>query len=56
MSVPVGAIVIAAVSVAMSLLGLELGQRLGKVAERWSEEIGGAVLMVVGVAIAVRLL
>jgi manganese efflux pump family protein len=55
-SVPVGATVIAAVSVAMSLLGLELGQRLGKVAERWSEEIGGAVLMLVGVAIAVRLL
>lgn len=55
-SVLVGATVIAAVSVTMSLLGLELGQRLGKVAEKWSEEIGGAVLMLVGVAIAVRLL
>ena len=40
----------------MSLVGLELGGRLGGLAEKWSEEIGGVVLIVVGVAISVRLL
>src|SRR5260370_31079642 len=40
------------VSVVMSLVGLELGHTLGKRAEAWSEEIGGAVLILVGVAIA----
>ena len=41
--------------VGMSLVGLELGQRLGGVVEKWSEEIGGAVLILVGAAIALRL-
>src|ERR1700694_2071210 len=45
-----------AVSVAMSLAGLELGHRLGRRVEGWSEEIGGAVLILVGVAIALGLL
>jgi len=49
------AVVIAVVSVSMSLVGLELGQQLGGVVEKWSEEIGGAVLMLVGAAIALRL-
>jgi putative Mn2+ efflux pump MntP len=40
------------VSVVMSLAGLELGHRLGRRAEAWSEEIGGGVLILVGVAIA----
>ena len=44
------------VSVVMALAGLELGHRLGKRAEAWSEEIGGAVLILVGVAIAVGVL
>lgn len=44
------------VSVVMSLAGLELGHRLGKRAEAWSEEIGGAVLILVGVAIAAGVL
>ena len=44
------------VSIVMSLLGLELGHRLGKRAEAWSEEIGGGVLVAVGVAIAVGVL
>jgi putative Mn2+ efflux pump MntP len=48
--------VIAIVSVAMSLVGLELGARLGRTTERWSEEIGGAVLIIVGIALATRLL
>src|SRR5438270_8546353 len=44
------------VSILMSLLGLELGHRLGKTVEAWSEEIGGGVLILVGVAIAIGVL
>jgi putative Mn2+ efflux pump MntP len=44
------------VSVIMALVGLELGHRLGKRVEAWSEEIGGGVLILVGVAIAVGVL
>jgi putative Mn2+ efflux pump MntP len=44
------------VSIVMSLVGLELGHRLGKRAEAWSEEIGGAVLILVGIAIAIGVL
>jgi putative Mn2+ efflux pump MntP len=40
----------------MSLIGLELGNRLGAHVEAWSEELGGAVLIGVGVAIATGLL
>jgi putative Mn2+ efflux pump MntP len=43
---------IAAVSVGMSLIGLELGSRLGEHTGRYSELVGGIVLIVVGVAIA----
>jgi manganese efflux pump family protein len=45
-----------AVSVVMSLVGLELGNRLGKRIEGLSEEIGGTVLILVGIAIATGLL
>jgi putative Mn2+ efflux pump MntP len=51
-----GAIVIAVVSVLMSLLGLEVGTRLGTLVEKWSGEFGGVVLVLVGIAIATRLL
>ncbi|TMD30683.1 MAG: manganese efflux pump [Chloroflexi bacterium] len=44
------------ISVAMSLVGLELGSRLGTRVEAWSEELGGAVLILVGIAIAAGLL
>jgi putative Mn2+ efflux pump MntP len=44
-------LLIAIVSVGLSLLGLELGNRLGAVVERRSGEFGGAVLIVVGIAI-----
>jgi manganese efflux pump family protein len=44
------------VSIVMALAGLELGHRLGKRVEAWSEEIGGGVLILVGVAIAVGVL
>lgn len=54
-SVAVAAGVIAIVSVGMSLVGLELGQRLGRVVERWSEEVGGVVLILVGATIALGL-
>jgi manganese efflux pump family protein len=47
-----GAIVIGAVSVVMSLAGLELGGRIGATAGRRGEQIGGAILVGVGVAIA----
>jgi putative Mn2+ efflux pump MntP len=50
--VVLAAVLIAAVSVAMSLVGLEVGNRLGASVERWSAEIGGIVLILVGVAIA----
>lgn len=45
------AFVIAAVSVLMSLVGLELGNRLGVRFEKWSEEIGAAILILVGIAL-----
>jgi putative Mn2+ efflux pump MntP len=45
-------VVIAVVSVAMSLVGLEIGTRLGESVEQWSGKLGGAVLVLVGVAIA----
>ncbi len=44
------------VSVGMSLVGLELGHQLGTRVEAFSEELGGAVLIVVGVAIALGVL
>lgn len=50
------AIVFGVVSILMSLIGLELGHRLGKPVEKWSEEIGGGVLILVGVAIAIGVL
>jgi Predicted membrane protein len=50
------AVTMGAVSVAMSLVGLELGHRLGRRVEEWSEEIGGAVLILVGISIATGLL
>lgn len=50
------AIVFGVVSILMSLIGLELGHHLGKPVEKWSEEIGGGVLILVGVAIAIGVL
>ncbi len=47
-----GAIVIGAVSVVLSLAGLELGGRIGTRAGRRGEQIGGAILVGVGVALA----
>ena len=44
------------ISVGMSLAGLELGSRLGSRVEAWSEELGGAVLILVGLALAIGVL
>ena len=55
-SVAIAAIVIAVVSVGMSLVGLEIGSRLGALVEKWSAELGGTVLILVGVAIATGIL
>jgi putative Mn2+ efflux pump MntP len=51
-NVAVAAIVIGVVSVALSLLGLELGSRIGTRAGDRGELIGGIVLIGVGIAIA----
>src|ERR1700694_1813283 len=50
------AITMGVVSVVMSLIGLELGYRLGAVVEARAEELGGVVLIGVGVALAAGLM
>lgn len=45
-------IIIALVSVGMSLVGLEIGRKMGRSVERWSGEVGGAILIIVGILIA----
>jgi len=52
----VSATVIGAISVAMSLTGLELGARIGTRTGRYGEYLSGAILILVGVAIAAGLL
>ena len=51
-SVATGAILIGSISVAMSLIGLELGGLLGRWAGRRSEQVSGLILILVGAAIA----
>jgi len=51
-----GAIVTGLVSVLLSLAGLELGGRIGATAGRRGEQIGGAILVGVGVALAAGVL
>jgi len=50
------AVTMAVVSVGLSLLGLELGSRLGSRVGEYSEMAGGAVLVLVGVALGVGLI
>jgi len=50
------AVTMAVVSVALSLLGLELGSRLGARVGEYSEEAGGVVLILVGIAIGTGLI
>lgn len=54
--VVIAAVTIAVVSVALSLLGLEIGGRVGTRLGQRSELVGGAVLVVIGVAIGLGLL
>jgi putative Mn2+ efflux pump MntP len=51
-SLGVAAVTFGAVSVAMSLVGLELGARIGAAAGDRSELIAGAMLIAVGAAMA----
>jgi len=51
-SLAVAAIVIGAISVTMSLIGLELGRRIGAKTGEQGELLGGLVLIGVGVAVA----
>jgi manganese efflux pump family protein len=51
-SIVEGAIVIGAVSVLLSLIGLELGARIGKWAGERGEQLAGVMLISVGIAIA----
>jgi manganese efflux pump family protein len=51
-SLALAAIVIGAISVCMSLIGLELGNRIGSRAGARGELVGGLVLIGVGVAVA----
>jgi manganese efflux pump family protein len=55
-SVALAAVVIGAVSVTLSLAGLELGARIGGKAGQYGETLGGLILIVVGTAITVGLL
>ena len=55
-SLALAAIVIGITSVALSLLGLELGSRLGKRVEKYSEVLAGVILLLVGLAVGFRLL
>ena len=55
-SLPVAVIVIGAVSVTLSLLGLELGQRLSSQIGGRGEILGGLVLIGVGIAVAAGVL
>ena len=55
-SIVLAAVMIAVVSVSLSLLGLDLGSRLGATVGERSEEIGGVVLILVGFAIGAGLI
>jgi manganese efflux pump family protein len=55
-SLVVAAVIIGAVSVGLSLIGLELGNRLGARTGKNGEILGGAVLIGVGIAIAAGVL
>jgi putative Mn2+ efflux pump MntP len=55
-NVVVAAVVIGVVSVGLTLIGLELGRRLGSRLGRWGERAGGLILIAVGVTIAAGVL
>ena len=55
-NVIVAALVIGVVSVGLTLVGLELGSRLGARLGQWGERAGGVLLIVIGVTVAAGLL
>lgn len=55
-AVPLAAAIIGAVSITLSLAGLELGARIGARAGQRGETLGGLILIAVGAAIAAGLL
>jgi len=50
-NIVVAALLMGVVSVLMTLLGLELGGRLGTRFEQWSGEMGGGILILIGVGL-----
>lgn len=55
-SLAVAAVIIGAVSVALSLIGLELGNRLGAKTGERGELLGGLALVAVGIIVAYGIL
>ena len=55
-NIVLAAVTMGVISVAMSMVGLELGSRLGPRVGEWSDELGGAVLILVGLALAIGVL
>ena len=55
-SFPVAAVVIGAVSIMLSLAGLELGARMGARTGQFGETLGNLILIAGGAAIAARVL
>jgi manganese efflux pump family protein len=51
-NIAAAAVIIGAVSVGLSLVGLELGGRIGRRAGEWGELPGGLMLIAVGIAVA----
>lgn len=55
-SLPLMVIILGGTSISLALLGIELGSRLGKKVEEYSETISGAVIILVGLAIGFGIL
>jgi len=56
LSLLLAAVIIGGSSVVLSLLGLELGSRLGKRVEEYSEILAGIILLLVGAAVGFRII
>lgn len=55
-SIVLAALLIGSISVAMAMAGLELGDRVGAKVGAYSEELGGAVLVMIGLALGIGIL
>ena len=55
-SLPLMALILGTISISLALLGIELGSRLGKKVEEYSEIISGLVIILVGLAIGFKIL